>query len=403
MLHIILYAIVPIFVVMALGYFSGKKGAFSGADAKILNKVVLNYALPAALFVSIVKANRAMLSADIKLTVISFTVLLACFFLVYFVFRMYKSNTKGDAAVSALISGSPTIGFLGFAVLEPIFGTSAAVGLVIAIVSIEVNALGIPIGLCLLNSGNAQAAALNGGKKPNPWMPVVNALKQPVAWAPILAVILVLCGVKWPAELDPSFTLLAGANASVAVFAAGITLSSVKITINGQVTMGAGSTINWAQVSNQNIQSNPAYSMANQAYNLADEAYDYADTAYSRAERAYKLANSIEMPGYIKSTYIDQPTIRSPVIEGGEFYGEEFNIIAGGDFGSFNLYGPFGSSRYHMLAIEYFEGNAPLINIYSPCGGYITIGQSRNGIVYFKGVVDFSAADVQGLDLGTGA
>ena len=29
MLHIILYAIVPIFVVMALGYFSGKKGAFS--------------------------------------------------------------------------------------------------------------------------------------------------------------------------------------------------------------------------------------------------------------------------------------------------------------------------------------------------------------------------------------
>ena len=29
--------------------------------------------------------------------------------------------------------------------------------------------------------------------------------------------------------------------------------------------------------------------------------------------------------------------------------------------------------------------------------------QSRNGIVYFKGVVDFSAADVQGLDLGTGA
>jgi len=175
------------------------------------------------------------------------------------------------------------------------------------------------------------------------------------------------------------------------------------ITINGQVTMGAGSTINWAQVSNQNIQSNPAYSMANQAYNLADEAYDYADTAYSRAERAYKLANSIEMPGYIKSTYIDQTTIRSPVIEGGEFYGEEFNIIAGGDFGSFNLYGPFGSSRYHMLAIEYFEGDAPFINIYSPCGGYITIGQSRNGIVYFKGVVDFSAADVQGLDLGTGA
>ncbi len=240
MLHIILYAIVPIFVVMALGYFSGKKGAFSGADARILNKVVLNYALPAALFVSIVKANRNMLSADLKLTIIAFVVLLACFFMVYYVFKLYKGNTQGDAAISALISGSPTIGFLGFAVLEPIFGTSAAVGLVIAIVAIEVNAIGIPVGLCLLNAGQAaRAAAFNGGKKPNPWVPVINALKQPVAWAPILAVILVLCGVKWPAYLDPSFTLLAGANASVAVFAAGITLSSVKIVFNGQVFMGS--------------------------------------------------------------------------------------------------------------------------------------------------------------------
>ena len=58
MVHIILYAIVPIFVVMALGFFSGKAGAFSGENARTLNKVVLNYALPAALFISIIKANR---------------------------------------------------------------------------------------------------------------------------------------------------------------------------------------------------------------------------------------------------------------------------------------------------------------------------------------------------------
>ena len=60
-----------------------------------------------------------------------------------------------------------------------------------------------------------------------------------MAWAPILAVILVLCGLKWPAYLDPSFDLIKGANASVAVFAAGITLSSVKIKINGQAIMGS--------------------------------------------------------------------------------------------------------------------------------------------------------------------
>ncbi len=223
---------------MLLGYYSGKTGAFTGENARTLNKVVLNYALPAALFISIVKANREMLSVDVKLTIVSFVVLIACFFMVYYVFKIFYKDSVAESAVSALISGSPTIGFLGFAVLQPIFGDSASVGLVIAIVAIEVNAIGIPIGLALINAGRAEQNA-QVGKKPNPWKPVINAIKEPVAWAPILAVILVLCGLKWPSYLDPSFSLISGANASVAVFAAGITLSSVKISINGQAIMGS--------------------------------------------------------------------------------------------------------------------------------------------------------------------
>lgn len=180
--------------------------------------------------------------------------------------------------------------------------------------------------------------------------------------------------------------------------------STGVITINGNVTMGAGSSINWAQVTNQNLAYNPAYSLAdsarttaNQAYSLADDAYYEAQAAYNRADQAYKMANSIEMPWYIKSTYIDATTIKSPVIEGGEFYGGEFNVIAGSSYGSFNLYGPYGNSRYHMLTISYYEGDAPYIDIYSPCGGYITIGR-RSGVVYFSGRVDFSGATVTGLD-----
>ena len=180
--------------------------------------------------------------------------------------------------------------------------------------------------------------------------------------------------------------------------------STGVITINGNVTMGAGSSINWAQVTNQNLAYNPAYSLAdsarttaNQAYSLADDAYYEAQAAYNRANQAYKMANSIKMPWYIQSTYIDATTIKSPVIEGGEFYGGEFNVIAGSSYGSFNLYGPYGNSRYHMLTISYYEGDAPYIDIYSPCGGYITIGR-RSGVVYFSGRVDFSGATVTGLD-----
>lgn len=179
--------------------------------------------------------------------------------------------------------------------------------------------------------------------------------------------------------------------------------STGVITINGNITMGAGSTINWAAVSNQNLNYNPAYSLAdtantraNRALSDAADAYDLADAAYYRANQAYKMADSIELPSYIRSTYIDSTTIRAPVIEGGEFYGGEFNVIAGGNAGSFNLYGPYGSSSYHMFCIEYYDAGVwgPYVYISSPCGGTICF----NGRVAFTGSVDFSSARVDGID-----
>ncbi|MDE6468143.1 MAG: AEC family transporter, partial [Muribaculaceae bacterium] len=236
--HVILYAIVPIIVVMLAGYISGKKGVFTGEDSKKFNKVVLDYALPAALFVSIVQASREDLYRDAKLTLVSTVGIMACFMLVYFVFRMFKKNTGADAAVSALISGSPTIGFLGFAVLEPIFGTTPAVALVVAIVGIVVNAIGIPVGLSLMNA-SLEKQSPGSTKKESAWKPVLHALAQPVAWAPILAVVWVLVGIPWPKYLSPSFDLIAKANASMAVFSAGITLSAIKFTINWQAVLGS--------------------------------------------------------------------------------------------------------------------------------------------------------------------
>ena len=237
--HVILYAIVPIIVVMLAGYISGKRGAFSGEDAKKFNKVVLDYALPAALFVSIVQSTREDLAKDLKLTLVSTIGIMLCFMIVYFVFKYcFKKNTGADAAVSALISGSPTIGFLGFAVLEPIFGTTPAVALVVAIVGIVVNAIGIPVGLSLMNS-SLEKQNPGSTKKESAWKPVIHALEQPVAWAPILAVVWVLVGIPWLKELSPSFNLIAKANASMAVFSAGITLSAIKFTINWQAILGS--------------------------------------------------------------------------------------------------------------------------------------------------------------------
>jgi predicted permease len=213
---------------MFLGYMAGKRGVFKSEDSKVLNKLVLTYALPAALFVSIVKADSAMLFDDLKLTIVSLVVITGMFLWAYYSCYKFFKHTKSEAAVCALISGSPTIGFLGFAVLEPIYGATATTGLVVAIVSIVVNAINIPIGLALMNSGGSASQAQKGN-------PVIDALKEPVCWAPILAVILVLLDIKFPVILDPNFELIAKANSGVAVFAAGLTLSSMKFQLDKEV------------------------------------------------------------------------------------------------------------------------------------------------------------------------
>ena len=290
---IILEDILPILVIMALGFACGKLKFFDDDQRQGLNKVVLNIALPAALFSAIVKATRDELASDVVLTILSIVGIVAMFMLCFFLCRLIFKHNIQEAAVCALVAGSPTIGFLGFAVLDPIYGGGAETSLVIGIVSIVVNAITIPIGYYLINLGQSKAkakaaAALANGadenhpdvkaapvpehearaheaatgekkeidvstavnpdkakaqkaaeksdkKKMNPNVAaILNALKQPVCWAPLLAVVFVLIGIRIPDFIYPTFDLIAKANSGVAVLAAGIALSTVKFSLGAE-------------------------------------------------------------------------------------------------------------------------------------------------------------------------
>ena len=165
MTTILVNDIVPILVIMLLGYVCGKFTFFDDDQRQGLNKLVLNIALPAALFISIVKATRKMFAQDIVLTLISLVGVTGLFMLSYYLDKLMFHRSTQEAAVCAMIAGSPTIGFLGFAVLDPIYGNNATTNLVIGIVSIVVNAVTIPLGLSLINRG--QAALKEKAKKNN--------------------------------------------------------------------------------------------------------------------------------------------------------------------------------------------------------------------------------------------
>lgn len=167
MVTILVNDIVPILVIMLLGYVCGKFTFFDDDQRQGLNKLVLNIALPAALFISIVKATRKMFAQDIVLTLISIVGVTGLFMVSYYLDKVMFHRSTQEAAVCALIAGSPTIGFLGFAVLDPIYGNNATTNLVIGIVSIVVNAVTIPLGLMLINKGQAKLKQKVAAKKDN--------------------------------------------------------------------------------------------------------------------------------------------------------------------------------------------------------------------------------------------
>ncbi len=96
--------------------------------------------------------------------------------------------------------------------------------------------VGIQREIDLVHAEFADHAGKKDAKPMNPTLKsVINAVKKPVAAAPLLAVIFILIGIKIPASWAPTFDLIAKSNAGIAVLAAGLALSTVKFSIDKEV------------------------------------------------------------------------------------------------------------------------------------------------------------------------
>ena len=226
--QIFLNDLLPIFVILIFGYVAGIKSQFNEDNAFAFNKLVLDYALPAALFISIVKTDRTILFADVDLTLASTIILLLCYFISFFSCLLFFKHTKQESAVGAMIAGSPSVGVLGFAILDPVYGSGAITGIVVAIVAIIQHVLIIPFGILIFHPKDE-----NGNKRHA--NPIIAAIKEPIVIVPLIAIVLVILNIKFPAALDPSLNIIAYTKSGVAIFAAGITLSVYKFKISTEV------------------------------------------------------------------------------------------------------------------------------------------------------------------------
>lgn len=234
MYSLIASALVPVFFVMGLGYFAGKRKIVDNVNIKSLNMFLMMFALPAALFTAIARTPREVIVQNASLMAVLAISLLTIFtvtvFLQYKVFKL----PQGDGAVQTLTVSFPNFASIGLPLLVGMYGSQAALPVAIAIATGSVTIS--PLTLTLLELSKQESK--DGSKV----MQFLGALKKsvskPIFIAPLLAVILALAGIQVPPIADKSLSLIGQATAGAGLFLTGLILSAQPIRLTGNVALG---------------------------------------------------------------------------------------------------------------------------------------------------------------------
>jgi hypothetical protein len=248
LLDTILSALLPMVVTFLLGFVAAWRHDFGSKDAPTLNRMVLLYAVPLALFAGTVTTSRAALGQDIPLVIALCVAIMGFYGVVFLLSRLVFRMQVSTCALAALTASAPAVPFVGPAVLGDLFGGLSAIP--VAIASLVINLTVVPITILLLAlDSTAKVPQQNplvvhegphSASSPKSYFSVfaaklVETVKEPMVWAPVLAFIIVLCGFRIPQLIIHAFSLLGQASGGVALFACGIVLASGKIKVNRSV------------------------------------------------------------------------------------------------------------------------------------------------------------------------
>lgn len=233
----LLGALVPVFFVLALGFFAGKRNSFDADQAAGLSKLAVSFALPASLFVGMTDIPKDLLLQQGRLVLALILSHAGLFLVAWSCFRLTKILGSTAAIIYALMLSTSATPVFGLAVLQPLLGrtSSGAVGLV----ALAIN-LTVPPAIILLemDAASKQQIASNSTKQ-NPILTgLVAGLTSPLLWAPILGIAVVLAGYHLPMVAASSFELIGSTTSGVAVFAVGLVLAAHRVSLSRAVLLG---------------------------------------------------------------------------------------------------------------------------------------------------------------------
>jgi malonate transporter and related proteins len=227
--EIILDSLVPIFFGMALGYLGGWTRDIDNKHVAELNALVMDFAVPASMFVSVVQVSRKTLLDQLPLAANLSISMLILYFAAYAMARRAFGANPGEASIQALTTSLPNYASAGLPLISALLGPDHLVAVAVAIAcgSIVVS----PITLVVLERISQKQDKRGIGAS------LVGTLKKPIVLSPILAVAFVLTGIGLPHPLVSSFSLMGQVAGGAGLFLTGLILSAQKLRIGTNVSV----------------------------------------------------------------------------------------------------------------------------------------------------------------------
>ena len=218
MLSTLIFALIPIFVTISLGYLAARRGIFNDQDSKRFVKLVLTFMLPLHVFGGLWSTSRRILIANVPLMGWLMLSMTGCYLMMILIYRFGLHNSRQLATLRAMSIANPSVPFIGSAVLPLLFSTSNS-AITIGICSLTVNIIMLPIAFDALSSDRS------------PWKRLAATFKKPLVLAAVLGFLLTLCDTQMPTQLTSTFDLLGKGAGGVAIFAA-IVLGTRHLSFN---------------------------------------------------------------------------------------------------------------------------------------------------------------------------
>ena len=220
---VLLDSLVPIFAVMGLGYLAGWIRDIDNKNVAQLNALVVDFALPAFLFVATATTPRSLITGLWPMLLVLGIVMLGFYAISFWMQRRLFGLDRRAAAVQAITVAQPNYAATGLPLIAAVFHHADAVYVALALVVGSI--LTSPLTLAILDGGP-------------PLRAVGGALVKPIVLAPILGLGFAFLGARLPDFIAESLTLIGQSAGGVAAFVTGLILSAQPISLNANIASG---------------------------------------------------------------------------------------------------------------------------------------------------------------------